>query len=332
VWVKNTAPNPGTRHFKGIVTPDLNAQIAAWQPDGILIFGWAYSAHMQAIRYFYRKVPLYFRGDSTLLSEPSGIRRLLKTIFLRWVYHHIRHAFYVGRNNKAYFLKYGLKEKQLSFSPHAIDNDRFARSREAEARALRSSLNIGEDAILVLYAGKFEPVKDLDVLLSAFGQLRHTGVHLVLAGNGIEEQALRERARQSSVSNRIHFLPFQNQSAMPVLYQACDLFCLPSKSESWGLSINEAMACGKAVAASDKVGCAADLIREMQNGTIFKQGDAGDLAKTLNELTADKKILFKFGQCSRKIISEWTFEAIAAGIEQQFLNDAERVPGTRKTN
>jgi glycosyltransferase involved in cell wall biosynthesis len=129
------------------------------------------------------------------------------------------------------------------------------------------------------------------------------------------------KAKRNPTGERIHFIDFQNQSFMPVLYQACDLFCLPSRSETWGLSVNEAMACGKAILASDKVGCVPDLILEGKNGMTFRQGDANDLARALKELTSSKEILANFGARSREIITDWTFEKIADKIENALLGE-----------
>lgn len=320
-WMENTSQRPGTRHFKGIIVPRLIDHITKWHADAILVIGWANQGHLKAIRHFKNKIPVYFRGDSTLMNHPGVIKKVLKLFFLRWVYAHISHAFYVGRNNKAYFKAYGLKEAQLSFAPHAVDNTRFAQDRTAEAQQLRLSLNIKADDILVLFAGKFEPVKDLGTLLSAFENLRPSKVHLLLAGNGMDEPVLKARAKRSQATEHIHFIDFQNQSSMPVLYQACDLFCLPSKSETWGLSVNEAMACGKAILISDKVGCAPDLVIEGKNGLTFLQGNSNDLAKALEELTLNKEILAKFGQQSRQLIGEFTFEKIAVEIENVLLGE-----------
>jgi glycosyltransferase involved in cell wall biosynthesis len=289
-WAGNIAKKPGSNHFNGVITPGLNKQVNNWQPDAILIFGWAYNGHLKLIRHFKKKVPLYFRGDSTLLNEPKGIKKTLKYFFLRWVYSHFDHAFYVGKNNKAYFLKYGLKESQLSFAPHAIDNERFEIPRTEEAKAL-----------------------------SAFIKLNKPGVHLLMAGNGIDEIKLKKMAADSDISSHIHFMDFKNQSYMPVLYQAADLFCLPSKSETWGLSINEAMACGRAILASDRVGCAADLVQAAENGYVFKTADVGHLEECLQLLTKDKDLLAKFGKRSNSIIKDWNFEKTAIKIEEKLL-------------
>src|SRR4051794_19160054 len=51
-WVKNTSADAGSHHFKGIVNPDLIEKVSKWQPDAVLIFGWAYHSHLKALRYF----------------------------------------------------------------------------------------------------------------------------------------------------------------------------------------------------------------------------------------------------------------------------------------
>ena len=318
-WVQNTAAEPGSHHYKGIVNPNLIKQVKEWQPGAILFFGWAYQSHLKAMRHFKGRVPVYFRGDSTLLNEPTGFRKILKHIFLRWVYKHVDHAFYVGTNNKAYFKKYGLKDEQLTFAPHAIDNWRFESDHTKEANDLRLSLNIKANDILVLYAGKFEIVKNGELLLSSFIKLNRDNVHLLLVGNGIKEQLLKEQAKNSGIAGHIHFWDFKNQSAMPALYQCADLFCLPSLSESWGLAINEAMACGKAILASDKVGCAIDLVKKGSNGDIFESGDKVGLANSLDQLTRTKTGLAEMGKNSAIIIKDWSFINIAKAIEDKLI-------------
>ncbi|MNI79776.1 UDP-D-galactose:(glucosyl)lipopolysaccharide-1,6-D-galactosyltransferase [compost metagenome] len=133
----------------------------------------------------------------------------------------------------------------------------------------------------------------------------------------METPSLEER-----VKRRIHFLDFQNQTAMPVVYQACDLFCLPSQGpgETWGLAVNEAMAAGKAVLVSDKVGCAADLVKPMINGAIFKSGDLADLKQKLKTLTENKTKLAQMGLASHQIIQDWSFEKQVKAIVNSILN------------
>jgi len=316
-WVPNESAEPGSHHYRGIINPALIAQLKTWSPDAILFFGWAYQSHLGAMRYFKRRVPVYFRGDSTLLNEENGVKKWLKYFFLKWVYRHVDHAFYVGQNNKAYFKRYGLREGQLSFAPHAIDNERFQFVRAGESAALRSTLGLTKGDVLVLYAGKFEKVKNVSLLLDAFIRLEHKHVHLLLVGNGPLEEEIRSQVKNSAAAERIHFLDFQNQSYMPVLYQAADLFCLPSLSETWGLAVNEAMACGRAVIVSDKVGCAADLVLPGVNGDIFKTADEEGLLDCLRQDTVSPGLLQDFGRNSALMITDWCFLRIAETIENK---------------
>jgi len=142
---------------------------------------------------------------------------------------------------------------------------------------------------------------------------------LLFTGNGILEESLKLKAKQYT---NVHFIDFQNQGYMPVVYQACDLFCLPSKgpAESWGLAVNEAMAAGKAILVSDKCGCAADLVQNDKNGAIFKSGSLTELSFTLTKLL-DKEKLTALGINSSLMIKPWNFLNIAQAIENTCINE-----------
>ncbi len=318
--VLNVSKNPGTHRFSGIVNPTLINDIKLWKPDAILIYGWGFSSHLKIIRHFHNKVPIYFRGDSTLIDSQSDFKSVLKTVLLKWIYNHIDFAFFVGTNNKAYFKKYGLKEKQLIFAPHAIDNERFSINRKQEAAQLRNKIGIQENDILILFAGKLEAKKAPLDLFEAFIALKKKNVHLLFVGNGILENRVKD---VSSGYENLHFLDFQNQSYMPVVYQACDIFCLPSigPNETWGLAINEAMACGKPILASDKVGGAVDLVIPAVNGEIFKAGVVEDLKEKLELLLEKEKEGLKImGESSKKIIEQWHFKIQANIIANCIIN------------
>ncbi|GGH15210.1 glycosyltransferase family 4 protein [Mucilaginibacter phyllosphaerae] len=313
-WVINTAADAGSHHSKGIINPGLISQIELWGPDTLLVYGWWYHSHLKVLRYFKNKVPVLFRGDSTLLDEKPGVKNILKCFYLRWVYSHVDYALYTGTNNKAYFKKYGLKHQQMVFAPHAVDNNRYAISHHKAVEKIRQDLNLAGDDILILFAGKFEAKKDPMLLLQAFINLNLQGAHLLFVGNGVLEPELKKAGTRHS---NIHFMNFVNQSAMPAIYQASDIFCLPSKGpgETWGLAINEAMACGKAVLVSDKTGCAADLVKDDNNGYQHKAGSLADISKKLAMLAGKQKNgLAIMGEASKAIIKNWSFELQADHI------------------
>lgn len=315
-WLENTSTNPGSHHFKGIVNPNIIDRIKSFQPNAILVFGWAYSSHLKVLRHFKGKVPVWFRGDSTLLDERPGVKAIMRELFLKWVYKYVDRAFYAGVNNKAYFKKYGLNEQQLTFAPHAIDNERFEISRDTEVASLKAKLDIKQSDITLLFSGKLESKKAPVLLLEAFINLNKPNVHIVFVGDGDLAPVLKTRA---SGRANVHFLGFQNQQYMPIVYQLSDLFCLPSKGpgETWGLAVNEAMACGKAILVSDKVGCAADLVQPGKNGLIFKNQNVTALTEALEQLIGSKQTLAEYGARSKQIIKSYNFEQIAQAIETE---------------
>jgi len=317
-FVKNIAEDPGSHHFKGLINPTLNKEIGDWKPDAVLVYGWSYHSHLRCMRHFHGKVPVLFRGDSTLLDESPGIRRLIRRFFLKWIYRHADYALYVGTNNKQYFLQHGLREEQLVFAPHAIDIDRFAMpddvySRQAKDR--RQQLGIQEDDLVLLFAGKLEAKKNPFFLLKLAEQVRDPRLKIVIVGNGALEKEIKQAA---AADDRIFFLDFQNQQQMPVIYRMGDIFVLPSRGpgETWGLGANEAMASGCAILLSDKVGGAVDLVEEDRNGVILGTEDWRKAGEWVERLLSDRERLEKMKEASKRHILHYSYTTIARAIEK----------------
>ena len=288
-FVQNTAKDLGSHHFKGIINPSLNLEIENWGADAVWVWGWAFDSHLKAIRHFKSKVPVWFRGDSTLLDEPKGfsLRTIARRIFLTWVYRHVDKSFYVGTHNKAYFKKHGLNESQLVYAPHAVDNDRFSdESGEKTLRAMewRRELGYSESDLVILFAGKFEPRKNPLFLVELMKVIESESIKLLMVGNGPLENNLKESL---SKDKRVSFLDFQNQSKMPILYRIAEYYILPSISETWGLGINEALASGTKVIASNSCGGACDLINE-SNGIIL--GTQNECKEAQNFILENPKV------------------------------------------
>ncbi len=316
-FIENISPNPSAGNFKGIDNKDLIERIDAYNPDALLVYGWSFRSHLKAIRFFKGKRKIIFRGDSTLLDEPTGfsIKKTARRIFLKWVYRYIDIALYTGEANRQYFLKHGLSETQLIYAPHAIENERFF-DIDAEyvtrAKAWRKQLNISDYELVFLFAGKLESKKDPLLLFDAFKEINAQHMHLIFAGNGVLELELKQRAKDDE---RVHFLDFQNQQSMPVVYRLADVFVLPSKGpgETWGLSINEAMACGKPVIVSDKCGGASDLVQG--NGIIFSSGKKEELKKAMLYFADNPAEREKMSSMSLKQIAGFSISEIANSIE-----------------
>jgi glycosyltransferase involved in cell wall biosynthesis len=320
-FVDNVANRAGSHHFNGIRNPTLIDEIEAWGPDAILVYGWNCHSHLQAIRHFKGRIPVLFRGDSTLLDPSAWWRALLRRGFLRWLYSHVDVAIAVGGNNRDYFAWCGIPIQRIAFAPHSIDTVRFAAdsiNQENRARKWRLELGIPAEAVVFLFAGKLQKKKNPGLLFDAFGSLR-PGSHLIYVGNGEIESELKA---QAGGSDNVHFLPFQNQSLMPVVYRLGNVFVLPSQGpgETWGLALNEAMATGRPIIASSKVGGARDLIQPETTGWIFESGDLNALEQVLGQATdCGLAGLAAMGHAAQALSVRWSTEESAQAIRDTVL-------------
>ena len=315
--IDNVSSKPGAFHFKGIINKNLVNLIDKYKPDALLIYGWSFQSHLKVMRYYKGRIPIFFRGDSTLLDEQPGwnFKKVMRRFSLKWVYQYIDKALYTGEANKIYFLKHGVTPEQLLYAPHAVDNDRFEDTDETyslKAKQWRTDLGIPSDAFVFLFAGKLEAKKNPFLLLDAFVQLNEPEAYLLFVGNGELEQQLKEKAKHNK---KVLFLDFQNQQIMPVVYRLGNVFVLPSQGpgETWGLSVNEAMACGLPVLVSNKCGCALDLVKD--NGFVFESNNPNELFEKMQELATDRKNALIKGTKSRQIIRQFHYSKIADVIE-----------------
>jgi glycosyltransferase involved in cell wall biosynthesis len=307
--VANVAAAPGTDRFFGLRNPALLDRVMAWRPDVVHVTGWAWFSHLQLLRALHRRgVPTLFFGDSHLLdAESATLRSHLKAAVLRKVYSWPTGFLPVGAANRAYFTSFGVAPAKLHPCPHSIDVARFsgpAEALEREASRWRSELPIDAGQKVLLYAGKFEPKKRAVALMRAVQQLRDRSVVLVLAGGG-ELQAEIDAVAAADPS-RFRVLPFQNQSRMPIVYRLGDIFVLPSShGESWGLAVNEALACGRPVIVSDRVGCAADVV-DATCGRIFAWNDWSAFGTTVEELLNNADMLAQMKHAAAQ--RAWAFD------------------------
>lgn len=282
--VPNVASKPGTHHFWGLQNPTLVTTVLHWKPDAVFLTGYAYASHLKALHAFFRRsVPVLFRGDSHLLNQPHGFRWVLKRLVLARIYRWPSVCLYVGTHNRDYYRAFGVPEEKLFLCPHSIEVGRFANpgeDLEKQATAWRNELGISSNRIVLLFAGKFEDKKRPLQLMKAIDDLDDSKVVLVMVGDGELGNEVRQIAQ--SAPDRFRVLPFQNQSRMPLVYRLGDLFILPSAyNETWGLAVNEAMACGRPVLVSDKVGCAPELVKPGLTGEIFHADDWSDFREKL---------------------------------------------------
>jgi glycosyltransferase involved in cell wall biosynthesis len=287
-FLDNRSRHPATNRFFGCDTPAIDEVVDRGRFDAFILTGWGVKSYWQAGWACRRRnVPVLIRGDSQLAERRRLPLRLVKEL----VYPRLLRTFdgflYVGRRNRDYLRHYGLPEDHLFFSPHCVDNDRFAAKAESVHRTRREGMGSAAALKSVLFAGKLVERKRPFDVIRALALLAAQGcrAEAVFVGAGELEESLRREAAGSGVPAIFH--GFQNQSRMPLLYAAADLLVLPSDhQETWGLVVNEAMACGVPAVVSDAVGCGPDLIETGRTGAVFPLGDVEALAAAIRSTLA----------------------------------------------
>ncbi|MFX4303239.1 glycosyltransferase family 4 protein [Alicyclobacillus tolerans] len=172
-----------------------------------------------------------------------------------------------------------LPVKDVAFVPNALDLQ-IMPSASTELRSiLRKKIQIPLDTPLVGIAARFDPVKNIPLLLRAFAQMNNVSAHLVIAGDGPLRKEYEQMVESLGLQQRVHFLGFWQ--SMKDFYAALDWHVLPSKSEGLPSAILEAGATGVPTIGSDIAGIL-QLIEHEKTGYIVKEGDSKALAVALD--------------------------------------------------
>lgn len=326
-FLRNYSSKPSSKFF-GQINFGIIQELIKSRHDVLLVYGWnSFTNWIAFITAFVLGIPVILHGENPLQQElkKSAVRLFIKRLLLGTLFKVISGFLYIGEENKKFFNFYKVPDSKLFFAPYAVDNERFiaaGKSLKAKRGSLRREDGIPADAVTILFVGKLiEKKRPLD-LLRAFQLLtenRQSGMatpkaHLLFVGDGVLRLTLEQYVREYGIPN-VHFAGFKNQTELPRYYILSDVFVLPSgEGETWGLVVNEAMCFGLAVVVSSVVGCGADLVRENENGFVFRVGEVHDLARRLGVLAEDKSLIKKFGEASRIIVKRHSYGSDVEGI------------------
>lgn len=265
-----------------------------FRPDAVAVGGWNQPAFWLALAYCRaRRIPLLVWIESTARDARSEARplALARAAMVRGA----SGAYVPGSAAAEYARSLGVE--LVETAPNAIDASVF------EQAAVDRS---GRDGCTFLYAGRLDPEKGLDTLLEAF---REVPGELVLVGGGSDEQRLRALA-----GDRVRFEGPKNRDELVAYYRDADVFVLPSRSEPWGMVLNEAAAAGLPLVATDESGAAHELIEEGVNGFRVPADEVRVLRDRLRRLADDPALRASAGRRSRELALEFTPEAWAKGV------------------
>jgi glycosyltransferase involved in cell wall biosynthesis len=156
----------------------------------------------------------------------------------------------------------------------------------------------------------------LDRLLDAMTEYRRragaAAWGLLMVGSGPQAEALARRI--GSLSGSVAMLGFKQAEELAQIYGACAALILPSTSEPWGLVVNEAMAAGLPVLASDRVGAVFDLVFPGINGYVFDAESTRDMTEAMLRLSSQEVDASSMGLASARIVSNFTPDTWATAL------------------
>jgi glycosyltransferase involved in cell wall biosynthesis len=200
---------------------------------------------------------------------------------------------------------YGVR--QVSVVPEAIDLTGW-RQLFAENRTEPEP-----DKFVVLSVCRFYPRKRLPLLLGAADRLRGRipGLEVRIVGGGPEAPRLRRIWRQRGLAQTVRWLGDVSQAELARQYQQCNLFCLPSVQEGFGIVFLEAMAAGKAIIAAR----AAAVSEVVAHGLLVAPDDEPALAEGLDQLYRDTTLRASLGEAGRQAVVQYDAPRVARAFQ-----------------
>lgn len=318
-FLDNVSAKPNVNLFSGCDTPGILSEVKHSDYDAFVVMGWYLKSYWQAVWACRQtKTPIFVRGDSQLLTPRSSLRKYLKNFFYPIMLSPFDGFLSVGQRFSQYLKHYQVPSRKIYHVPHFVNNYWFCQEAlkvsNLERKQLRYQMfSATVNSIVILFVGKFMPLKRPADIIDALAVLRDKNIDClaVFIGHGELASALELLASQRNVP--CYFGGFQNQKELPKYYALSDVLVLPSDSETWGLVVNEAMACGLPAIVSDSVGCAPDLISSDDTGYIFPCGDVNALAERIEKFLVRKQAGHDFGRAVKDKISQYSVEV---GVER----------------
>jgi D-inositol-3-phosphate glycosyltransferase len=214
---------------------------------------------------------------------------------------------------------YGADPHKIRIVPCGVDLELFHPIDRQEARA-RLGLDDGQ---YILFVGRLEPLKGVDILIDAMSILRHNGsrARLLVAGGNLDgdlARQLQDCVVDEHLLEAVRFLGAVDQKDLPYYYSAVDVCAMPSFYESFGMVAIEAMACGTPVVAS-RAGGLQFTVRDGETGYLVAPGAALPLADALGRVLADRGLRQRLGECGMQISQDYSWERVSQSILRTYL-------------
>jgi len=164
--------------------------------------------------------------------------------------------------------------------------------------AARRTLGLGSDERVLLYVGRLDREKNLEFLVDSVARVRHPGLRFVLVGRGTQADSLRRAAAARGLANRVEFRGGVPPESLPTYYRAANAFVFASTTETQGLAVLEAMACGLPVVAVRASGIE-EVVTDGVSGLLVPE-DTEAFAAAVDQILADADLGAKLATGGRE--------------------------------
>lgn len=290
-------------------------------PEAILCGGYSYVASWEAL-WWARKhdVPFLLWSES---HQQDRRRQLAPVEFLKRQFLRRCSGFVVpGRSALDYLKTQNVGDQPTFIAPNAVDNKLFAVGADRARKhptARREHLKLPRR--YYLFVGRLVREKGIFELLKAYAQLdawMRQQIGLVIVGDGPCRLQLQEVAAGVSPGTVV-FPGFVHREELVDYYGLAEAFVLPTYTDTWGMVVNEAMACGLPVIVSQLAGCTADLVQEGCNGILVQSKDVASLEAAMKRIGGDAELIRRMGEVSARLILDYSPEKWAASVAEAFL-------------
>jgi D-inositol-3-phosphate glycosyltransferase len=209
---------------------------------------------------------------------------------------------------------YDAHDARVAVIPCGVNLDRFAPLDQASARA---TLGLAPDRQYVLFVGRLEPLKGLELLLDALAELEDSAPDLLVVGGDARAAGyvatLQGQAARLGLGDRARFLGAVPQERLPLYYGAADVCVVPSYYESFGLVALEAMACGTPVVAS-RVGGLTGTVQDGVSGYLIPWRCPQPFADKIDLLLTNDELRRTMGAAAHERAQRFRWSVVASDL------------------
>ncbi len=294
----------------------MMSALKAAAPEIVVCGGYSYLASWLCLLWSRRRqIPFLLWSES---NEQDSRRQAFFVEFLKREFLNRCAAFVVpGESARAYLRAQRVDNENIFTAPNAVDNDLFATAAErARTRSEELRKELALPKRYFLFVGRMVREKGVFDLLEAYAKLDarlREQMGLILVGDGPSRRVVEEQAAGISPGT-IRFTGFVQRDDLAKYYGLAEALVLATHSDTWGLVVNEAMACGLAIIVSDVAGCAPDLIKTKWNGLLIPARDILSLASAMSSLAAKPDLCKSMGLNSQQQIARFTAEVWATSM------------------